>query len=90
MTNADVATLATTGSIENPVNPFTNKPITNEEKTLHDQYVILSNHWDTASNNGTQFEASDWVKVKDNIWDKSNWTFLGKKCILTEHAFPNE
>ena len=90
MTNADVPTLATKDNINNPVNPFTNKPITNEEKTLHDQYITLSADWDTNINNGTQFTASRWAKVKDNIWDKSNWSFYYDSVILTEHKFPNE
>lgn len=86
MTNADVPTLAMQGLIENPVNPFTGKTINSNEKTAHDQFVILSWKWDVAENNGNTFIASQWASVKDNLWDKSNWTFYGKENVLTEHA----
>lgn len=88
MTNADVPTLAMAGLIDNPVNPFTGKVINNSEKTAHEQFVILSDEWNTKENNGNTFKASKWVSVKDNIWDKSNWTFYSKKTVLKENEAP--
>ena len=76
MTNADVATLATQGVIENPVNPFTGKEINNDEKYAHDQYVIASLEANTNVNNGTQFIPGTWFAVSDNIWDINNWKYI--------------
>ena len=42
MTNADVPMLAMDTVVENPKNPFTEKPINDDEKFAHDQFVSLS------------------------------------------------
>ncbi len=89
MTNADVPTLAFQGLINNPVNPFTGKPITSEEKTAHDQFVILSTNADIMENNGNTFLPSQWASVTDNLWDKNDWLFFQEEIVLTEHQFPN-
>ena len=86
MTNADVPTLAVEGIIDNPVNPFTGKPINSDEKTAHEQFVIMSHNWSTGSNAGNQFVPSMWASVKDNMWDKDNWTFYSGAHVLEEHA----
>lgn len=88
MTNADVPTLATQGVIENPVNPFTGKPINNAEKTAHDQFVILSRDWDVDTNNGYTYTASTWVTVRDSIWNQDNWKFINDKVILKDNVAP--
>ena len=90
MTNADVPVLATDGVIENPVNPFTEKELNSDEKTAHEQYITLSYSWSTAENNGNTFVASNWVSVKDNIWDKNNWKFYNSDIVMKENKFPNE
>lgn len=87
MTNADVPTLAFEDCIDDPVNPFTNKPINSDEKTAHDQFVIMSNVWDVNQNNGKTFLPSEWLKVKNNIWNKDNWTFNHEETVLDEHSF---
>ena len=89
MTNADVPTLAMNGLIDNPINPFTGKPINNNEKTAHDQIVILSELWDIKVNNGNTFKPSKWASVKDNLWDKNNWTFYDEEIVLDEHKLPS-
>ena len=89
MTNADVPTLAFDGAIENPVNPFTGKPINMDEKTAHDQFVILSRDWDTAVNNGNQFTTSKWAAVSSNLWDREDWEFITDYVVLTEHKLPD-
>lgn len=78
MTNADVPTLATSGVIENPVNPFTGKAIQNSEKTAHPQLVTSSLHYDITEYNYTTFDTSDghWFSVRDNIFDEANWKQL--------------
>lgn len=88
MTNADVPTLATEDLIENPKNPFTGKEINSDEKTAHDQYIIMSNKWDVAENNGNTFLPARWASVKDDLWEKDNWKFYEEYTVLKEHAFP--
>ena len=73
--------------IVNPVNPFTGKEITDDEKYAHDQFIITSNEWDTSTNNGNQFMPSRWASVKDNLWDSKNWKFYTDEIVLTEHTF---
>ena len=90
MTNADVATLATSGCIENPVNPMTGKPLNNNEKTAHEQYVIVSKQWNTQEHGENTFNASKWARVKDNLWDKNNWEFYEKETVLKDYSFPKE
>jgi len=89
MTNADVPVLATQGIIENPTNPFTGKLLTSDEKTAHDQYLIMSRNWEISKNNGTTFTASTWVSVKDDVWNPDNWEFhMDDYVILDEHVDP--
>lgn len=88
MTNADVPTLAMQELIENPQNPFTGKVINNDEKTAHDQFVIISVDWRTDTNKGNTFLPASWAKVSDNIWDKNNWTFYDVSTVLDEYAAP--
>ncbi len=87
MTNADVPTLATGGVIEAPVNPFTGKPINNLEKNAHEQFVILSHDWNVNKNNGYTYRDARWASVKDNMWERENWTFTEDRFILKEHVF---
>ena len=89
MTNADVPTLATGGVINAPVNPFTGKPINNDEKYAHDQFVIVSRDWNVNSNNGYTYKSAWWASVKDNMWERENWTFTQDRFVLKEHAFRN-
>ena len=75
MTNADVPTLLVDGEIENAVNPYTGKLISNEEKYTHDQLVTMSEIWNTDVQNGNSFKTDDatWYSVHDNIFDEKNW-----------------
>ena len=77
MTNADTPYLAVEGLIDNPVNPFTGMPITQNDQS-EEQFIYVSNNWDVINNNGTQFVDPDgyWVSVRDNIFDDSNWLLL--------------
>ena len=88
MTNADVPTLATAGLITNPVNPFTGKAISSQEKSSHKQFVILSGESDILTNCGNTFLPSRWASVRDNIWNLDNWTFYDEECVLDRHAAP--
>ena len=76
MTNGDVPTLATSGIIENPENPFTHNPI---DSSLKDgpQTVLLSYDWDVATNNGNTYLPGSWYRVDGNPHDPANWEYLG-------------
>ena len=88
MTNADVPHLAMEGLIDNPVNPFTGKPVDDTEKHAHDQYICMSDEYTLNKNSGNTFPVSKWAAVKDNIWDEANWSFSTEEFILAEHALP--
>lgn len=88
MTNADVPTLATSGVIENPTNPFTGKAINSDEKTAHDQFVIISDDSSTLINNGNTFMPAYWASVHDDLWDMDNWSVSDEKTVLKEYALP--
>ena len=88
MTNADVPTLASKDVIQNPVNPFTGKTITADEKTAHDQFILTSRDWNVDYNNGNTFSAGTWAVVTDNIWDRADWQFIRDKVVLKEHVMP--
>ena len=77
MTNADTPLLAMEGLIENPVNPFTGKALTNEAKYDGAQHVIFSSKWDVRENNGNTFEAGRWFAVDGDVRDRDSWTYLG-------------
>jgi len=86
MTQADIPTIALDELISNPVNPFTGKPINNEEKYLHEQYVTISQEHDVAVNNGNVFLPGQWFAVKDNIWDINNWRFIEEMTSMPEEC----
>lgn len=88
MTNADVPVLAMKDLINNPTNPFTGKAINSNEKTAHDQYVIISGDWDVAKNNGNTFFPARWASVTNNLWDKEDWEFYNGTFVLDEHKAP--
>lgn len=87
MTNADVPTLATQNLILDPVNPFTGNLISSDEKTAHDQYILMSNEFSVDTNNGTTFLPGTWASVRDNLWDSANWTFCFREEVLKQHSF---
>ena len=76
MTNADTPYLATKDLVNDPVNPFTGKPITDQGKkgTIT---VFHSNNWNIRNNNGYVYQPGDWFSLKDSIWKKENWGYLG-------------
>ena len=71
MTNADTPYLALNGIVDEPVNPFTNHPITSDKSG--EQHVYISEEWSTLTNNGNVFEGGTWLSVKDDIYDDDNW-----------------
>lgn len=75
MTNADTPTLAVSDIIENPVNPYTKKPINNSAKQ-NGVTITTAAQYSIGKNNGNVFDTSDgdWWLVKNNIFDEKNWT----------------
>ena len=88
MTNADVPTLALQDLVSDPTNPFTGKPINMDEKTAHDQMVIISSLFSTYENNGTTYLPGGWASVKENTWDPENWSIYDGSIVLAEHELP--
>ena len=84
MTNADVPTLATQNLIEDAKNPFTGKPISSDEKTAHDQYIIASDQFSISKNNGNTFLPARWYAVHDSIWQKENWKLVTENGVLAK------
>ena len=78
MTNADVPVEAVAGITDSPVNPFTNKKLTSEEKNKHPQLITFSHQTDATELTGNSFDTSDgqWLSVHDNIFDESNWKLI--------------
>ena len=76
MSNADVPTLTFKDIVNNPVNPFTGKIVTNEAKKdgvyITSSDIFMPHH----NNNEYYFNIKDdeWFNVKDNIFIDSNWT----------------
>lgn len=78
MTVGDVSILATDGVIDNPVNPFTEKPINDDAKKNGD--IIVSTTEKIAQGVGNykikKFDFSDgelWRFSGGNIYDENNW-----------------
>ena len=74
MTNADVPFLAAQGSIENPINPFTQQPISGGGKK--DGFVFYVTHrFVPEAHNKNSFILDDeaW-HVQDNIFAPENWS----------------
>jgi len=88
MTNADVPTLATTGLIPNPTNPFTGKEINSSEKYAHEQFLSLKLDSEIENQLENTYNTAPWASVKDSIWDAANWTFSKGETVLKEHKMP--
>lgn len=84
MTVADVPTLVTNGVIDNPVNPFTGNSISSQDKTDHDQYILISSDWDILEQDTPTFHKGYWFSVHDDLWNKDNWQLVAKNDILYE------
>ncbi|SCW71325.1 hypothetical protein SAMN02910456_02739, partial [Ruminococcaceae bacterium YRB3002] len=77
MTCADVPTLAVTGLIDNPVNPFTGNQISSADKE-GPQHVAIWHNWSVETDDGFTFVKEPWYSVHDNIFDRNNWEYLGE------------
>ena len=75
MTNADVPTLATQNVIDNPVNPFTGKAVSNEIKYQEPMIVTATHNWVVSENNVYVFDGP-WWSIHDDIFHSENWAEL--------------
>ncbi|MCL2186300.1 MAG: YidC/Oxa1 family membrane protein insertase, partial [Treponema sp.] len=74
MSNADVPYLSMVDLIDNPVNPFTGKIVSNEQKN-DPLYILMSKFPDKNVRHKTQFEINPEIDyyVHDNIFIQENW-----------------
>jgi hypothetical protein len=75
MINADIPLLALNGIVDNPVNPWTDRPI--PDKIKEDGVFITTNLFFMEHEHGQNvFRISDdeWIHVHDTIFDKNNWS----------------
>ena len=76
MTNADVPTLAVSGLIEDPVNPFTGKAINSDVKQ-QPQLVLTGTDFRPEFNNGNTFLPGQWYAVYGDARNSDCWERLG-------------
>lgn len=77
MTNGDTPAIATEGLIDNPINPFTNNPITYNGKQ-GTQNVIYCRKYDVEDNPGNTFQPGSWYAfLGGDPHDTANWEYLG-------------
>jgi hypothetical protein len=73
MTNADVPLLALDSLVQNPVNPFTHKPMKSEK----DGKIIITNSdkWEPVGHGKYTFNIAnnEWLSVQNSIFESSNW-----------------
>ena len=76
MTNADVPLLLLKNLVENPVNPYTGKPMTDSIKKEKGAVVTTNSTWSPDQHSSTTFSIKEnqWYTVKDNIFDTANWS----------------
>ncbi|MCR5589910.1 MAG: YidC/Oxa1 family membrane protein insertase [Lachnospiraceae bacterium] len=74
MTNADVPSIAMSGIIEDPVNPFTGNPV-NTDRKYEGPIVIAGDKKDVEKETETVFDSEEipWYSVHDSIFDAANW-----------------
>jgi len=74
MTNADTPTLAMTGLLDNPLNPFTKNPIYQPDAKQEKMYILYTDNWSPESNSGNVFTDAQWYSLTGgNVFDKNNW-----------------
>ena len=77
MTNADTPLLALEGLVENPVNPFTGKALSDATKYLPEQLIAFEGDVRPYRNNGYTFKKLTWYANSNDIFDPSAWRYVG-------------
>ena len=76
MTTADIPSIAVKDVIENPVNPYTGKEITDDAKYSENMVVHTTTNYDVSVNCGNTFDdegAPIYIVRNGNIFDVNNW-----------------
>lgn len=78
MTIADTPALALKDIAEDPVNPYSGKPVDMKAKETGDFLVTTDGNSSSKSDDGYHLPISNghWYHVRDNIYDLDNWTML--------------
>ena len=75
MTNADTPSLALSGIIENPINPFTGNPIDSSKKQEGVQKIFVTDKISIKTNNGKTFLPGKYLNFRvGNYFDPGNWS----------------
>ena len=84
MTNADVPLLAMSGTISDPVNPFTGNPVTDDDKTNGHIYITDSYNWGLDQEGSCTFDLTDsrWLSVRENIYNPDNWRIVSEEEVF--------
>jgi len=79
MTNADVPSLAFSGIIQNPLNPFTGNPVNCDPKQGI-QHITTSGKWMPTEHNANTFKSdiNEWYAVHSDIFNADNWQKMEK------------
>ena len=73
MINADTPLIAFEGNVENPVNPASGNPVTDEMK-YREVHYLLESGWGIDTNNGNIFADAIHIEFRgDNIFDTTAW-----------------
>ena len=77
MTNADVPSIAMSGIIENPVNPFTGNAVNNDRK-YEGPIIVIGDKYEVNPDTDTVFDRKDipWYSVHDDIFNPDNWELV--------------
>ena len=83
MTLADIPALATEGSINSPVNPFTGNAI-NFDGKADGAIITTSESFDTRDYHGNILDIDNacWYKIYDNIFDREKWSRISESEAL--------
>jgi len=76
MTNADTPSLAASGLISSPKNPFTGKPLDTNAKNGTVK-VLLTDAWSPNGLKENSFPAGSWFSVKGDPHVPGNWKYIG-------------
>lgn len=75
MTNADTPYLAMNGIMDNPLNPFTFRPVFYPDAKNSDLHIMYTDIWQLDGNTEKQFSYTIWYSLSNqNIFDKNNWS----------------
>ena len=80
MTNADTPSLAFSGIIDHPVNPFTGNQITSDGKNVPEHHIAHTRNTNIFENHGNTFKDITWIGLRGNdSSDMSAWHVIGKE-----------